>query len=333
MHIDIGWTLRHYWPSSNETRLSVLITYNIIYTHVHCLHTFSPSSCRQIHAPCKQVCSTCMLYDTHMWKSKVYSSCNTGISSTQWQHWDAWHHWDTVEASSENCPGHGHTDTEKAKSIQLPLCGHSNPVKYWGAWAWIGWYKPVLANPLGEKLVHRRWGCTMSRVMVCAPEVPPGPHPLVDIDSNCHSLPQLLPGTHWCYSWHTHTHTHTHPHTHTHTHIHTCTHTHTHLHACTHRDRLACTHAHTHTHLHARAPTLICSLVSIVIMDTHTCMHRNMQTQSFHSLNVIPLTHKCIHYSRRNSWTWMQTSAIKYYSNYEVKTWDCLSIFIQVAPI
>jgi len=45
----------------------------------------------------------------------------------------------------------------------------------------------VLANPNGGGLVPRRWDCTMSRVMVWAPEVPPGPHPLVDMDMDSSS--------------------------------------------------------------------------------------------------------------------------------------------------
>jgi len=37
---------------------------------------------------------------------------------------------------------------------------------------------------LGEELLPHRWGCTMPRVMVWAPKVPPEPHPLADMDSN-----------------------------------------------------------------------------------------------------------------------------------------------------
>jgi len=64
------------------------------------------------------------------------------------------------------------------------LSGHADPVKLWDAWALLRHYEPVLANPPGRGLVSCRWGCTMPRVMVWAPEVPPGPHPLVDMDSN-----------------------------------------------------------------------------------------------------------------------------------------------------
>jgi len=70
-------------------------------------------------------------------------------------------------------------------------------VRHWGAWACIRRYEPVLANPPGGGLVPRRWGYTMPRVMVWAPEVPPGPHPLVDMDS---SLTFSSPGPH-LYSW------------------------------------------------------------------------------------------------------------------------------------
>ena len=57
-----------------------------------------------------------------------------------------------------------------------------------------------------ERVVPRRWSCTIPKVMVWAPEVPPGPHPLVDMDNSltCHVY------------------THMHVHTHTHTHIYAC---------------------------------------------------------------------------------------------------------------
>jgi len=48
-------------------------------------------------------------------------------------------------------------------------------VKHWGAWALLRCYDPVLANPPGGGLVPHGWGCSMPRVMVWAPEVPPGP--------------------------------------------------------------------------------------------------------------------------------------------------------------
>jgi len=41
-----------------------------------------------------------------------------------------------------------------------------------------------LENPTGGELAPRRWGCSMSKVMVWAPEVPLGPHSLVDMDSS-----------------------------------------------------------------------------------------------------------------------------------------------------
>ena len=59
----------------------------------------------------------------------------------------------------------------------------------------------------------------MLRVMVWAPRVPPGPHPLVDMDSSFpvitrYPLMLQLGGLHT----HMHTHTHTYARTHTHTH-------------------------------------------------------------------------------------------------------------------
>jgi len=54
-------------------------------------------------------------------------------------------------------------------------------VRHWGACALI---QPVLANPPGGGLVPHRWGCPMPRVMVSAPEVPPGPQPLADMDKS-----------------------------------------------------------------------------------------------------------------------------------------------------
>jgi len=42
----------------------------------------------------------------------------------------------------------------------------------------------MLANPPRRGLVPHRWGCIIPVVMVWAPEVPPGPHPLVDMDSS-----------------------------------------------------------------------------------------------------------------------------------------------------
>ena len=40
------------------------------------------------------------------------------------------------------------------------------------------------AFPREGGLVPCRWGCSMLRVMVWAPRVPPGPHPFVDMDSS-----------------------------------------------------------------------------------------------------------------------------------------------------
>ena len=57
----------------------------------------------------------------------------------------------------------------------------------------------MLANPLGGELVPCRWGSTMPRVMVWTPEVPPGPHPLVDMDSSLTFASPVI--THRCYSW------------------------------------------------------------------------------------------------------------------------------------
>ena len=76
---------------------------------------------------------------------------------------------------------HTHTHKSKKQSLQLPLSGHTDPVKCWGTWALIRLYEPGLANPPGGGLVPCRWSCSMPRVMVWAPEVP---HPLADMDSS-----------------------------------------------------------------------------------------------------------------------------------------------------
>ena len=77
-----------------------------------------------------------------------------------------------------------HTHMHTKQSLWLLLSGHANPVKHWGAWALL---RPVLVNPPGRGLVP------CPRVMVWAPKVPPGPHPLVqDMDS---SLTFASPGT------------------------------------------------------------------------------------------------------------------------------------------
>ena len=57
-------------------------------------------------------------------------------------------------------------------------------MRHWGSKALLKCYEPVLANPSGGGPVPRRWGCSMARMMVWAPEVPPGPHPLVGMDSS-----------------------------------------------------------------------------------------------------------------------------------------------------
>ena len=75
---------------------------------------------------------------------------------------------------------HANIQTHKAKAKNS---SHTYPVKQWGAYALIRHYELVLANPHGEGLVSWRWGCTMPRwCMVWAPEILPGPHPLVDMN-------------------------------------------------------------------------------------------------------------------------------------------------------
>jgi len=76
---------------------------------------------------------------------------------------------------------HTHTQKQsKAKSLAA--------AKWWDARALLRYYEPVLTNPSRGGLVPHRRGCSMSRVMVLAPEVKLGVldhiHPLMDIDSN-----------------------------------------------------------------------------------------------------------------------------------------------------
>ena len=155
-------------------------------------------------------------------------------------------------------------------------------MRHWGAWALIRRYEPVLTNALGERLVPCRWGCSMTRVMMWAPKVPPGPHPLVDMDSSFTFGPMwvkfLAQGNNntkvtwveikpayllisrpmpWplCYTAsHTHTHTHTHTHIYSHMHAHR-THTHTcayeRAYTCTCKHSYVRTHMYTHTHMYA----------------------------------------------------------------------------------
>ena len=61
----------------------------------------------------------------------------------------------------------------------------------------------------------------MLRVMVWAPKVPPGPHPLVDMDSSLTFASPVItryPLMLQLGGLHTRTHAHAHTHTHTHTH-------------------------------------------------------------------------------------------------------------------
>ena len=63
------------------------------------------------------------------------------------------------------------------------LGGHADSVKHWGAGVGIRRYGPALTNPAGGAGTPQV-GCTMLRVMVWAPRVPPGPHPLLNMDGS-----------------------------------------------------------------------------------------------------------------------------------------------------
>ena len=80
---------------------------------------------------------------------------------------------------------HIHTYIQsKSKAKSLAAERSCRPSEALGAWARIRRFEPVLANPPGGGLVPRRWGCTMLKVIIWALKVPPGPHPLVDMDSS-----------------------------------------------------------------------------------------------------------------------------------------------------
>ena len=90
-----------------------------------------------------------------------------------------------LHSSDKTCVQKFETHMHKAKKKgkgngKVSSCGL---VRHCGAWPLIRRFMPVLANPPGRGLLPRRWGCTMPRVMVWAPKVPSGSHPLVDMDS------------------------------------------------------------------------------------------------------------------------------------------------------
>ena len=152
---------------------------------------------------------------------------------------------------------------------------------------YMGWQfrLSLVSEAIVGKFNRRRWGCTMSRMMMWAFEIPPGPHPLEDMKCSLtfaspiinryplmlqvgRPLPQLTPGFHLC-SWVDRTHTHSQIHILTHTRARMRTHTHTHTHAHTHTNTTHTTNKQTH---HLRIMEATCNPLKLMCdISSPTC--------------------------------------------------------------